>query len=340
MDKKIKLGVIGIGMAFERLHYPALQKLADKYEIAAVCDNEASKAQGFGQAIGLPEGSIYDDFVKLLERDDLDAVDVLVPISENFEIAEAVILAGKNLIAEKPFASTPKAASMLIQLKDKHKVMVMVAENFRYDEGNNIIKEAILSGKIGRVMYFIQNTAADFNRDMTGNTFAAKEWRQHPEYIGGILTDGAIHDIARMRYLFGDFESLYATGRKQDEEFSPYMSVNSLLKFKNGVSGQYSFYAQGVELQKPPVGLRIYGTEGEIYYESTSKGIIEFFYKNGNSEQKSFAPNNGYYHEFINFYDAFINNAEIISTPEKEIGDIQGVFDMLKSIEKNELIKM
>ncbi len=138
MDKKLRLGVIGIGLAWDRLHYPAFQQLTDQYEIIAVCDKESSKAQGFGQKIGLATENIYDDFVKLLERDDLDVVDVLVPITENFEIYEAAILAGKDLIAEKPFASTPKAASLLIQLKEKHHVQVMVAENFRYDEGNKI----------------------------------------------------------------------------------------------------------------------------------------------------------------------------------------------------------
>lgn len=340
MDKKIRLGVIGIGLAFERLHYPALQQLTDKYEIIAVCDKDISKAQDFGQSINLASENIYDDFVKLLMRDDLDAVDVLVPIHENFEIAEAVILAKKNLIAEKPFAATPKAASLLIQLKEKHHVTVMVAENFRYDEGNKIIKDTISNGSIGEVMCFIQNTAADFEKDMIGNTFAAKEWRQHPEFMGGIFLDGGIHDIARMRYLFGELDSIYACGRNQDEEYNPYISVNSLIKFKNGVAGQYSFYAQGTELQKPPIGLRIFGTLGEIYYESTSKGVIEIFYKDGKSEQKTFAPSNGYYHELVNFYDALTKDAEIVSTPEKELDDIQSIFDILKSIEHNELIKM
>lgn len=339
MDKKIRLGVIGIGLAWERLHYPALQQLTDKYEIVAVCDKDRSKAEGFGKSINLPAEDIYDDYVKLLERDDIDAVDVLVPITENFEIHEAVILAKKHLIAEKPFASTPRAASMLIQLKEKHHIQVLVAENFRYDEGNNIIKDIITSGKIGEVMYFIQNTAADFKKDMLENTFAAKEWRQHPEFKGGIFTDGGVHDIAGMRYLFGDFDSIYACGRKMEEDFSPYISINSLIRFKNNVSGQYSFFAHGSELQKPPIGLRIIGTLGEIYYESTSKGVVEVFYKDGRSEQLTFTPKNGYYHELLNFYEAVTQNAEIVSTPEKELGDIQAIFDILKSVETNELIK-
>ncbi len=338
MERKLRLGVIGIGMAWERLHYPALRRLADKYEIVAVCDTERSKAEGFAGGIALPPEDIYDDYAKLLARDDLDAVDVLVPISENFEVYEAVILAGKNLIAEKPFASTPKSASKLISLADKEHVKIMVAENFRYDEGLFIIKDIISGGKIGEVMYFIQNTAADFKGDMTGNTFAAKEWRQHPDFTGGSFLDGGVHDIARMRCLFGEIDSVYACGRKQDEEFSPYISINALIKFQNGVAGEYAYYSHGKELQTPPVGLRIFGTLGEVYYENTAKGVIEVFYKDGTTEQLTFAPRNGYYHELVNFYDALTKNAEIVSTPQKELGDIQGVFDILTSVKTGEVV--
>ncbi len=78
-----------------------------------------------------------------------------------------------------------------------------MAENFRYAEENTIIKDILSQGVIGEALYFIQNTGADFQKEMLGNTFAAKEWRQHPEFEGGIFLDGAVHDIARMRFLFG-----------------------------------------------------------------------------------------------------------------------------------------
>lgn len=340
MNKKLKLGVIGIGLAWERLHYPALQKLTDKYEIAAICNKTIDKAQGFASRIALGAENIYSDYKKLLERTDIDVIDLLVPISENYEIAKDIIKAGKHLIAEKPFASAVEAAKELIELKNLHNVKVLVAENFRYDEENNIIKDMISEGTIGEVMYFIQNTGADFQKDMLSNTFAAKEWRQHPEFDGGIFLDGGIHDIARMRFLFGDIATLYACARPQQEGYCPYMSINALLKFKNSVSGQYSFYSQGTELQKPPVGLRIFGTLGDIYLESRDKGNIQIFYKDGRSEQRAFTPSQGYYYELLNFYNAMNTNDAIISTPEKELGDIQLIFDILKSIRNNELIKL
>ena len=114
MAKKLRLGVIGTGFAWDRLHYPALKELSDKYEISAVCNKTIDKARGFAERIQLPSENIYGDYRELLKRTDLDVVDLAVPISENYEIAREVLLAGKNLIAEKPFAASPKSARELI----------------------------------------------------------------------------------------------------------------------------------------------------------------------------------------------------------------------------------
>jgi|GEM_PF-6409473 len=48
--QKLKVGIIGAGMAFERLHYPAYQQLAGRYEIVAVCDLDREKKPATGRA--------------------------------------------------------------------------------------------------------------------------------------------------------------------------------------------------------------------------------------------------------------------------------------------------
>ena len=332
MAEKLRLGVIGIGFAWDRLHYPAFRELADKYEIKAVCNKTVDKAQGFAKGIGLGDENIYSDYREMIERDDLDVIDVLVPISEYFAVARDVLQAGKNLIAEKPFASTPEAAKELITLKNNKQLKVMVAENLRYDEGAGMIKDILSSGQIGEVLQFVYQKGADFEKEKTKDTFAAKEWRQHPVFYGGIFLDGGIHDIALMRFLFGDAESVCGVGRPQREEDCPYQAISSILQFQNGVIGSFSYLSQQAEFTKPPVGLRIFGTLGDIYLEDIKSGTLQIHYKDGRKEQKSFRPGRGYYHELSNFYDG-----NIVSTPEKELGDIQLVFDILKSIEDREV---
>jgi len=335
---KIRLGIIGTGFALDRLHFPALQKLKNEFEIAAVCNKTIDKAQGFAGKINLSGENVYDDYKKMLERTDLDAIDVLVPISENYEVARDVLQAKKHLIAEKPFASTPEGARELIGLKDKAGVLVQVAENFRYDEGNQKIKELLASGKIGDVLYFMQNTGADFEKEQTQDTFAAKEWRQHPAFEGGIFLDGGIHDMARLRYFFGDVKEVFAHGRPQQKEYCEYSVILSLLSFESGLAGQYAYYPGGSELSKPPVGLRIFGSLGDIYLESKESGKIKVSYKDGKSEEISFAPGMGYENELRNFYEAFRNSRKIESTPEKELGDIELIYAILRAARKGERV--
>jgi len=337
---KIKLAVIGTGMAWERLHWPAIQQMLDKYEVVALCNKTKSDAETFARQNNLNSVTIYDDYNEMLERTDIDAVDVMVPISENFEVATAVIKAGKNLIAEKPMAATLEGAKQLVDLSKQYNVKIMIAENYRYNEENNKIRDIIRQGKIGEVVYFIQNNAADFKSQMTKDTFAAKEWRQHPNFKGGAFLDAALHDVARMRYIFGDVDHVYAMGRPQQEDFNPYMSVNTQILFKNGVIGQYVYYPHGKETQKPLIGLRIFGTNGEVYLEDKKSGTIYITYYDGNTESVPYTPERGYYNELLNFYNAMMGLEDIKCTPEIEYSDVKMVFDILKSIETKQPVKV
>ncbi|MFW5998979.1 MAG: Gfo/Idh/MocA family protein [Halanaerobiaceae bacterium] len=333
---KLNLGIIGTGMALERLHWPALQELKDKYKIIALCDEKKEKAEKFAGKINLGSENIYQNYREMLKRNDIDAVDLMVPIEDNFDVAKAVVEAGIDLIAEKPLAATLEGAEKLLELHQQYNVKIMVAENYRYNEEINKIRDIINQGQIGEIVYFIKNKVVDLENEMKKNTFAATEWRQHPEYRGGAILDAGIHDIAGFRHIFGEVDEVYAMGRPQQEDFSPYMSVNSQILFNNGIIGHFSYFTDGKETQRPLIGLRIFGTEGEIYLEEKKCGVINLSYKNGGSEQIQYQPERGYYNELLNFYNAWTGQEEISVTPEVEYGDIKMIFDILNSIEENQ----
>lgn len=127
---KIRLGVIGTGLAFERLHYPALQELNDKYEIAAICDRNPAKVEKWRPILNLDPGDAYTDFREMLKRADVDAFDIIVPIESNFTVTEAAAKTGKPIICEKPLAPTKEQAEAARNLPRKYKVPIMIAENY------------------------------------------------------------------------------------------------------------------------------------------------------------------------------------------------------------------
>lgn len=336
--RRIRLGVIGTGFAWERLHYPVLEKMRDRFEIVALSSLNRVDAENFARRIGLDTSNVYDNYLDMLRRDDIDAVDIIVPIDQNFEVSRSVAEAGKDFICEKPLAQNMFEAQKYLELSRKHNVKILIAENYRYDEEHNKIRQIIQSGKIGDVVYFTKNNIFNFPQEMFKDTYAAKEWRQHPSYYGGAFLDGAVHDISGIRHVFGEVESVQAYGKPQTADFSPFVSINSNIQFKNGIIGQYTYFPSGVEAQSPKSGFRIYGTNGQLYLEDKACGVLNIFYNDGNIEHVGFTPGQGFYNEFMNFYHSLNGTEEISVTPEIEYGDVKMVFDILKSINNREIV--
>ncbi|WP_104370863.1 Gfo/Idh/MocA family protein [Desulfocucumis palustris] len=342
--RKLKVGIIGVGMAFERLHYPAYQKLTDRYEIAALCDLDKVKADMWADRLKISHKNVYTEIQDILDREDLDVVDIMVPIELNFKVTEAVAkrLAGqkKGIICEKPLAPTLEQARAARDLAQKYNVPIMIAENFRHNQEIDIIRDLIRTKRIGDVIYFIQNRVVDFPGDMLQDKFSAKEWRQHPEFPGGAITDTGVHDLAGLRHIFGPIDRLQAFGRPQASDFAPYSAVNVNLLFKSGVTGQFTFFCAGKEMQRPLIGLRIFGTEGMIYLEGRDVGTINLAFNDGRKEQIPYEAQKGYYNELINFYNALTGSEPISVTPEMEFGDLKTVHDILLSIKEGRIISV
>lgn len=337
--RRVRLGVIGTGMAWERLHYPAFQQLEDEYEVVAVCDITRDKAVEWANRLGLGTENAYGDYRRLLQRPDVDAVDIMVPIELNYDLTEAAAKAGKAVIIEKPLAPTMEQARAALELPKQYNVPILVAENYRYSEEYNILRDLVREQRIGEPVYFIAHNVSCFPCSMQKNTFAAKEWRQHPEYPGGDLLDAGVHDFAGLRHVFGAIRQLHAFGTPSSADYSPYASYHVNIGFFSGVVGQYTFYTAGTELQHPLVGLRIFGSQGQIYLEEKQCGIINVFRPEGH-EMQSYRPGRGYYNELKNFHAAMIGEEPIAVAPEIEFGDVRTVFAVLKSITQGGVVQV
>lgn len=338
--RKLRIGIIGTGMAFERLHYPAYQELQDKFQIAAICDIDWQKVQQWRSKLGLNYEDTYTDFRQMLRRNDLDAFDIMVPIELNFEVTEEVARAGKPIICEKPLAPNREQAKAARDLPRRYNIPIMIAENYRFNEEMNILRDLVRTREIGEVFHFVQVKSVDFPREMWQNKFAAREWRQHPEFPGGIFLDSAVHDVAGLRHIFGAIDKVQAFGRQQQEDFAPYAVIQTNMQFKSGITGQYTFFCHGQEPQRPLVGLRIFGTKGMIYLEERTCGIVNVFYNEGGSKQIPYQPKRGYYNELLNFYKASIGEEALGVTPEMEYGDAMTIFAILEALKDQKIVSV
>jgi predicted dehydrogenase len=339
--EKVKVGVIGCGLAWERLHYPAFQELADRYQIAALCDRHPEVAEDWGHRLGLDvTQDVFTDYRQMVERMDLQVIDVMVPIPQNHQVAAEVARTGKHIILEKPLGATYDQAVDTTELPYRYGIKMMIAENYRYSEEFNLIRKLVAEKKTGDPVFFIYHRSNCFPCEMGKETFSATEWRQHPQYPGGDILDAAVHDVAGLRHVFGGIKHLSAFGVPQEADFSPYAVITVNLEFLNGVVGTFSYFPAGREVHKPPVGFRIFGTRGQLYLESTDCGLVNVFHQDGSHEMIGFTPKRGYYNELLNFYNALMGTEEIAVTPEVEIGDFRTIYAILQSIKDQDIVKV
>ncbi len=115
------------------------------------CDLAKEKAEKWAKNLGLGEQDVYTDYRVMMHRPDIDAFDIMVPIELNFEVTEAVARAGKPIICEKPLAPTMEQAEAARELPRKYNIPIMIAENYRYNDEINIIRDLIRSSFQERV---------------------------------------------------------------------------------------------------------------------------------------------------------------------------------------------
>ena len=133
----IRVGVIGSGGIFRGLHAPYFEqtKLA---KIVAVADVNEKNAQEQAKRFG---AEAYTDFRALLERKDVDAVDLCTHPAPHRDITVAAAQAGKHILLEKPMCRTVAEADEMIAAAKKARVQLQVAYMMRFNPNYMKLKE-------------------------------------------------------------------------------------------------------------------------------------------------------------------------------------------------------
>lgn len=129
MAEKINVGVIGCGY-MGNLHSRMYAEMSE-VDLRMVCDSDLSKAKFL--ASKLNNTNYINDYRKVLNNPDIDAVSICTPTKSHFEIAYQALKNGKNVLIEKPLASSMKEAKNLIRLRDKYDTVAMVGHVERYN---------------------------------------------------------------------------------------------------------------------------------------------------------------------------------------------------------------
>ncbi|TCP97820.1 putative dehydrogenase [Cricetibacter osteomyelitidis] len=323
MNKIINVGIAGFGMSARTFHAPFLHR-DPRFQIKKVLERSTEKAKEKYDYV-----EIVRDFTALLTND-IDLVIITTPNPTHYPMAKQAILAGKNVIVEKPLAITAKQASELALLAKQQNVTLSVYQNRRWDNGTLTVKQIVAKNLLGEIVDY------EIRFDRYAKSKNVKAWKETGEQGVGLVYDLGVHLMDQVIDLFGKPTALYADVRYQHK--SALNDDNFRITFyypdKNVVmcAGKYSrentphvalhgklgsYIKQTIDNQE---ALLIAGTEpaGDWNVESDEHwGILHTEINDKIIRQKYPTITGNYQAYYDNIYDVLTNNGNLIVTAEQ-----------------------
>lgn len=227
----VRIGLIGAG-DIAGVHVAGYRRNPDTIIFSAVADpvrdNALTRAQG-------TDAVVYDDYHRMLDEADLDAVDICLPHHLHKDAILAAADAGKHVLCEKPLCLDAEEAADVAAAVEASGITVMCAHNQLFLPAVAAAKELIESGRLGRI-YEVRTTDC-FRSDFTPDTIG---WRARARTSGGgELLDTGYHPSYLLAYLAGgrplDVTAMLSTHRLDFLEGED--SAQVLVRFDNGILG-------------------------------------------------------------------------------------------------------
>ncbi len=276
---KIRFGIIGGGM-IGPFHAEAISQLDDA-ELIGVATTREKTAKPFAEKFGVK--AWYTDYRKLLQRDDIDVVNICTPPFLNEEITTSAAKEGKHVLVEKPIAINLRQADRMIEACQRAGVKLGVIFQSRFNKDVKRIKEAIDKGDFGKLIM----ADAYIKWFRTQEYYDSGAWRgTWDKEGGGALINQAIHTIDLLQWFIGEVDSLYAFIDTTIHKIEVEDVVVAALRFKNGamgvIEGSTAIYP-GMQRK-----MEIHGEKGMVIFEGDEIKLWDFVgqEKEGKEEEK------------------------------------------------------
>jgi predicted dehydrogenase len=251
----VKLGIIGLGR-WARVLTRAAQK-SKKLDIVAGYSRSEEKRKSFQEDFGIVSAPNLDS---LLGDPEIKGVILTVPNEQHLPVAEAVARAGKHVYTEKPIANTLESGLEIEALQGRYGIHVMVGHSARLLKGTRLMKKAMDSGELGRVVFIEANFSNERALEITPDT-----WRWYrAKAPGGPLSQLAIHQFDTIHYLGGEIEAVSSISSKLSPVGAEVDDQSmTTLKFVDGKLGYV-----GSSWTSPGIySIRVFGQKGLMHFE-------------------------------------------------------------------------
>jgi predicted dehydrogenase len=275
---------------------PRLAAIAGRDEVAA-----KETAERFGWA------SVESDWRRLLERDDIDIIDICTPSDTHAEIGIAALEAGKHVLCEKPLANTvaeAEAMAAAAEVARRRGVVAMVGFTYRRVPAIAYARQLVAEGRIGRLLH----VRGQYLQDWLLDPEAPLTWRLQKDRAGsGALGDIGAHIVDLAQYVTGEqllgVSGLTETFVRQRPVASPAASdldgsrptgevtVDDAAVFVSRLTGgaiatfEATRFATG---RKNSIRLELNGTHGSLAFDFEDMNVLHVYDATGSDRDAGF----------------------------------------------------
>lgn len=273
----INIGIIGCGKIASVRHIPEYESNPETV-LYGFFDLNRQRAEELAEQY---QGKSYGSYQELLEDPNIAAVSVLTPNVTHFEIVMAALEAGKDVLCEKPMATTKEECVLMKRQAQTLGRKLMIAHNQRLTPAHRKARELIASGEIGKVISFrttfIHGGTEQWSMDGKHSWFTDKT-----RSCFGVLADLGIHKTDLMVYLLDQkITQVSAVLRTLDKRTvdGKWISVddNAFCTYimESGAVG--TMYVSWTNYGEEDNSTSIYGTQGvlHIYKEKQHSLVLE-----------------------------------------------------------------
>jgi predicted dehydrogenase len=330
----LNVALIGFGLSGRYLQAPFFETNPN-FNLKTIVSNSQNPKEYF------PNVNVAKSLEEVLADDSIDLISICSPNATHFDYAKKTLLAGKNVLVEKPFTATIAQAEELITLAQTVGKTLTIFQNRRFDSDFMTVKKIIEDGLLGEILNF----EIHFNRFKP--VLNPKKWKETVSPANGILYDLGSHIIDQTIVLFGVPKSVWGqtfTQREHSEIEDAFdirldygklkVTLRSSLMVRedspryiiHGTKG--SFVKYGIDVQEDHLKAGLQPTDAGFGVEPPSQMGILNTNINGLGFRGTVETLTGNWSIlFQNLHDAIVNGKELLIKPME-------VLEQIKIIEK------
>jgi predicted dehydrogenase len=353
--------------AFRQVSHFFPGKLTPRLKV--ICGRDRKAAEAAARQFGWEE--VETDWRRVIERKDIDVVDISTPGHLHYPMAIAAAEAGKHIICEKALANSLAEAKEMLRAVERGRVKHLLMHNYRKIPAVAYARQLVDEGRIGRVYHY----RAAYLQDWIMDPDFPLVWRLDKKLAGsGVLGDLGSHIIDLARYLNSDITSVTASmttfikarpklgsgegawgakGRGSKGKVTVDDAVIFLAKFENASVGTFeaSRFCGG---RRNFNCFEIYGSKGSLAFNLEKMNELQFYDRADKQPLQAFKTINvteashpyagawwppghilGYEHTFVHAVHDFLTAIEKDTVASPNFQD--GVYELavMEAIEKS-----